>query len=247
MQEKDINWAKLQIGLYYMNEIKDYVYDLDSCRKEALSALLAEYPDVIGVFGRMTSFFTNLCARLNDIKVPYEMLQYKMLLTISFMRTHICACEHIFNSENIEAAILMRKQLELIARMKEVEVKDLEKLYDKVPNVVFGRPMNCLYGILSKIAHNADMESLDMLGFHMVDETHKQICVYPIYNVNTIYSFDVAIGLFLMFVIEVVFMQKQLFSDYDIQADGDAFVDFMKFGLSTNIPFFKSLGELEFA
>jgi hypothetical protein len=229
-----------------MNDTNNYVYDLDSCRREALNALFAEYPGVIGVFGRMTSFFTNLCARLNDIKVPYEMLQYKMLLTISFMRTHICVCEHIFNSENIEAAILMRKQLELIARMKEVEVKDLEKLYDKVPNVVFGRPMNCLYGILSKIAHNADMQSLDMLGFHMVDETHKQICVYPIYTENTIYSFDVAIGLFLMFVTEVTVLQKLMLPDYDGQADGEALVDFLKYGLSTNIPFFKNLEGLTF-
>lgn len=229
-----------------MNEIKDYVYDLDSCRKEAFNVLLTEYPGIIGVFGRMTSFFTNLCSRLNDVKVPYEELQYKLLLTVSFMRTHICVCEHIFNSENVEAAILMRKQLELIARIREVEVKDFGSLYDKVPNVVFGRPMNSLYGILSKIAHNADLESLDMLGFRMEDENHKQICVYPIYNANTIYSFDVAIGLFLMFMVEAIFLQKQMFPDYKIQADGDAIVDFFQYGQSTNIPFFKSIGELAF-
>ena len=152
-----------------MNDTKDYVHNLDFHRKEALKSLLAEYPGIIGVFGRMTSFFTALCARLNDVKVPYEALQYKLLLAVSFMRTHICVCEHIFNSENVEAATLMRKQLELIARMREVEVKDLENLYEKVPNVVFGRPMNVLYGILSKIAHNADMESLDMLGYRMED------------------------------------------------------------------------------
>ncbi len=231
---------------FYMSEGKDYVHNLDFHRKEALKSLLSEYKGVAGVFGRMISFFTSLCARLDGVKVPEEDLQYKLLLAVSFMRTHVCVCEHIFNSENVEAAILMRKQLELIARMREVEVKDLESLYEKVPNVVFGRPMNNLYGILSKITHNADLESLDMLGYRMDDETHKQFSLYPIYNENTIYSFDIAIGLFLMFVMESIFLQKQLFPDYDIKADGDAIVDFFQYGQSTNIPFFKNLEGMAF-
>lgn len=229
-----------------MSESKSYVGNLVSYREEALNALDAEYPDVKGVFGRMISFFTELCRRLDGVEVGDEALQYKILLAVSFMRTHICVCEHIFNSENIEAVILMRKQLELIARMREVEVKDLENLYEKVPNVVFGRPMNNLYGILSKITHNTDLESLDMLGYRMDDETHKQFSLYPIYNENTIYSFDIAIGLFLMFVMESIFLQKQLFPDYDIKADGDAIVDFFQYGQSTNIPFFKNLEGMAF-
>jgi len=224
-----------------MSESKGFVFDLDSCRKEAFKVLLAEYPGVIGVFGRMTSFFTTLSTRLDRVEVSDEQLQYKLLLALSFMRTHICACEHTFNSENIEAAVLLRKQLELIARMREVEVKDLKDLYERVPKVGFGRPMNVLYGILSKVAHNADLESLDMLGFRMDDETHKQFCLYPVYNENTIYSFDVAIGLFLMFAVEAILLQKRLFSDYDIHADADAITDFLMYGESSGIPFFQSM------
>lgn len=224
-----------------MSDKKDYVFGLTSCREEAMSALIKEYPGIPGVFGRMTSFFTDLSSRLDGIEVGDEELQYKLLLAVSFMRSHVCACEHIFRSENIEAVTLMRKQLELIARMKEVDVKDLSELYDKVPNVSFGRPMNVLYGLMSKIAHSSDLDSLDMLGYHMTDDTHKQIYLFPIYLPDTVRSFDLAIGLFLMFLTEAIHLQKFVLPEYNIQADGDAFMEFIEFGKTTNIPFFISL------
>ena len=78
-----------------MREKNDYVLGLTSCREEAMSALIKEYPGIPGVFGRMTSFFTDLSSRFEGIEVCDKDLQYKLLLTVSFMRTHICACEHI--------------------------------------------------------------------------------------------------------------------------------------------------------
>jgi len=218
-----------------------YVYGLANCRDKALDTLLQEYPQIPGVFGRMTTYFTAFSRRMDSLEVNNELLQYKLLLAVSFMRTHICACEHIFHSENIEATTLLRKQLELIARMHEVEVKDLAKIYDKVPNISFARPLNVLYGQMSKVAHNADMGSLDMLGYLMDDEKHKRFCLYPIYNENTIYSFGVAIGQFLMFVVETILLQKAIFEEYNVQEDGDMVTEFLRYGLTTEIPFFKYL------
>ena len=240
----------LRQGLYFtvnydMSSKTGYVYGLSDCRDEAMKALLEEYPGIPGVFGRMTSFFTNLSGALEGIEVRDEGLQYKLLLAVSFMRTHVCACEHIFRSENIEAVVLLRKQLELIARMKEVDVKDLSQLYNRVPNVGFGRPMNEFYGIMSKVSHNSDLDSLDMLGFQMADDNHKHICIYPIYTPNTIRSFDLAIGQFLMFLLEAVHLQKALMPNYDIQSDGGYFMEFIEFGKTTNIPFFVSLTKTE--
>lgn len=224
----------------------EYAHQLVSCRKEALDALIKEYPGIPEIFGRMTAFFTDFIWAMDGVEVGDEKLQYKLLLTVSFMRTHVCVCEHIFNSENIEAATLMRKQLELIARLREVEVKDLETLYDKVPNVAFGQPMNVLYGILSKIAHNTNLDSLNILGYRMDDERHKHVYVYPVYNENTIYSFDVAVGLFFMFGMETVHLRRSIFQDYDVQNDGQSLVGLLKFGKSTNIPFFKWIDINEF-
>lgn len=233
-------WIMWQI-LYSMRDKKDYVSMLASCRDKAMRALINEYPGIPGVFGRMTSFFTVISSRLDGIEVGDEELQYKLLLAVSFMRSHVCACEHIFRSENIEAVTLMRKQLELIARMKEVDVKDSSELYNKVPNVSFGRPMNVLYGLMSKIAHSSHLDSLDMLGYNMADETHKHISLFPLYLPDTVRSFDVAIGLFLMFLTEAIHIQKVMLPEYDIRADGDAFMEFIEYGRATNIPFFKSL------
>ncbi len=226
-----------------MSESGSYVGNLVSFREEASNALVAEYPGVKGVFGRMVSFFTEFCQRLDGVEIGDEALQYKILLAVSFMRTHICVCEHIFRSENIEAVTLMRKQLELIARMNEVDVKDLNELYDKVPNVGFSRPMNVLYGLMSKIAHNANYESLDMLGYQMDDESHKRFSVYPIYTPDTIRSFDHAIGLFVWFVIAAARIQEEIIPGYDKQAEGEALMKFFEYGKTTGIPFFESLKE----
>ena len=127
-----------------MNNRKGYIYDLCSCRNEAMATFFKEYPTIPGAFGRMTSFFTKVTQRLDGIEISDEKLQYKMLLMVSFMRTHICACEHIINSENIEGVTLLRKQLELIARMREVDAEDLEKIYNRTPNVSYGAPMNII-------------------------------------------------------------------------------------------------------
>ena len=56
-------------GLFHMNSGKGYVYDLCSCRKEAMDALLKAYPSIPGVFGRMTSFFTDFSHRFDGIEV----------------------------------------------------------------------------------------------------------------------------------------------------------------------------------
>ena len=47
----------------------------------------------------------------------------------------------------------MRKQFEMIARTREVEVKVLETIYDKVPNVAFGRPMEMLLWTFSSMGN----------------------------------------------------------------------------------------------
>ena len=220
---------------------KNYIFGLKKCREQALQALLAEYPSLPGLFGRMNAFFTDCSEKLDGVEIADESMQYKMLLAVSFMRTHVCACEHIFNSENIEGVTLLRKQLELIARMREIDEKDLRELYDKVPNVGFAGPMKELYGLMSKIAHSAAIDSLDMLGFRMKDEMHKHIFLHPVYNDNTVHSLNMAIGLFLMFAMEAIHLQQEMIPDYSIEEGGNMIMDFFYFGKSSGIPFFKSI------
>ena len=68
----------------------------------------------------MVDYFTMITEKLNSIEIADEKQQYKLLLVVSFMRTHYVVNELIIYSEIIEASTLMRKQLELIARLKEI-------------------------------------------------------------------------------------------------------------------------------
>ena len=98
---------------------------------------IMDSPEYENIVNKMTDFFTMITEKLDGNEIADEKLQYKLLLVVSFMRTHYVVNELIIYSELIEAATLMRKQLELIARMEEIDVSELEKLDKKVPQIKY--------------------------------------------------------------------------------------------------------------
>lgn len=186
-----------------------YREKLVDARLYAEKRLLEDYPEAKNIMNKTIDFFTIVTNKLDGIVFAEEKVQYKLLLIISFMRTHYVINELITYSEIIEASTLMRKQLELIARLKEIDVSELERLDKKVPQMKHIQWMKEYYGIWSQVAHNASFDSLDMLGFNMEDENHKRFYVQPSYTENTIEAFNMNIGLFMLFAMEVAnFMER---------------------------------------
>lgn len=163
-----------------------YREKLVDARLYAEKRLLEDYPEAKNIMNKTIDFFTIVTNKLDGIVFAEEKVQYKLLLIISFMRTHYVINELITYSEIIEASTLMRKQLELIARLKEIDVSELERLDKKVPQMKHIQWMKEYYGIWSQVAHNASFDSLDMLGFNMEDENHKRFYVQPSYTVSII-------------------------------------------------------------
>ena len=177
-----------------------YREKLVDARLYAEKRLLEDYPEAKNIMNKTIDFFTIVTNKLDGIVFAEEKVQYKLLLIISFMRTHYVINELITYSEIIEASTLMRKQLELIARLKEIDVSELERLDKKVPQMKHIQWMKEYYGIWSQVAHNASFDSLDMLGFNMEDENHKRFYVQPSYTENTIKAFNMNIGLFIVII-----------------------------------------------
>lgn len=89
-------------------------------RAYAEKHLKEDCPEYEIIVNMMVDYFTMITEKLNSIEIADEKQQYKLLLVVSFMRTHYVVNELIIYSEIIEASTLMRKQLELIARLKEI-------------------------------------------------------------------------------------------------------------------------------
>lgn len=220
-----------------------YKEELKEARLYAEKRIVEDYPEVRAIMDKMTDFFTMVTEEMEGIEFIEEKGQYKLLLMVSFMRTHCVVNELILYSEIIEAATLMRKQLELLARIKEIDIGELKKLNKKVPQVNHVPWMKEFYGLWSNVAHNASVDSLDLLGYNMDDEIHKRYYVQPTYTDNTIETFNMNIGLFMLFGLVVIdFMEKLLPTNKSIE-EREFLLSFNEYGSKTNIPYFDSLKE----
>ena len=90
------------------------------------------------------------------IENPTEKISYKLDLTCSFIRTHFVINDLLLTGDIIEAATLIRKQLEVLTRLIEIDANPLAKLLKKTPNVcnVLNKMGKSLYPELSEIAHS---------------------------------------------------------------------------------------------
>ena len=220
-----------------------YKEELKEARLYAEKRIVEDYPEVRAIMDKMIEFFTMVTEKMEGVEFVEEKEQYKLLLMVSFMRTHCVINELVLNSEIIEAATLMRKQLELLARIKEIDVGELKKLNKRVPQVNHVPWMKEFYGLWSNVAHNASVDSLDLLGYNMDDENHKRCYVQPTYTENTIETLNMNIGLFMLFGLEVVEFMERILPIYKSIEEREFLLSFNEYGSKTNIPYFDSLKE----
>lgn len=112
-------------------------------------------------------------------------------LIVSFTRTHFIAQDLLGFGELIEAAVLIRKQMELLARLHELAENDsLDSLIRRTPNVrPLGKQIRCLYSVYSEIAHSSNPIHLQQLGRVEIDGV-EYTPIYPVYDSNSIVTFQ---------------------------------------------------------
>ena len=103
------------------------------------------------------------------------------------------------------------------------------------------------YGILSESAHSATIESLDDLGYTMENEECKRFYIQPTYSGRTIDLLYLWIELFMMFSVEMIETQSEIFKNYDSSVDWNLILRLIKIGLDSNLDYFdgyKNLNEI---
>lgn len=124
-------------------------------------------------------------------KSSNETLTYQYNLVYSFIRTYFVISDLIFNSDLIEAHILIRKQMETLTRLHELDKKPIAKLLKKTPNVLnlFGNAGRPLYPKLSEIAHFSSIEVGNFISFKTA-EGKIEPSLFPFYNKASLYCYD---------------------------------------------------------
>ena len=106
-------------------------------------------------------------------------------LLVSFCRSHFVATDLLLQGELVENATILRKQMELVSRLKELHAgMNIENLIDRTPNVGHLRTaLRRLYGEYSAIAHSSNPRTLQLLGMIEKDGV-TYTPLYPVFDDN---------------------------------------------------------------
>lgn len=113
---------------------------------------------------------------------------YSAGLVASFIRTHFMVVRCAEHSHLIEGVTLLRKQLEVLARLTEIDdfPGELERFLEKPPNLkVLKSTLSRLYGPYSEIAHSSVPARFHLLGSVETDETSSYLSLYPKFSRNS--------------------------------------------------------------
>lgn len=180
--------------LYSMKEL--FEIECNKCKAE----FEATYPLLPSVLDSINGYYAELFNLIKNHLVDNSALGYQYGLIVSFIRSSITIENLILNGMNIEAICLIRKQLELLARLEELNEKNYSELIHKTPNMKYVGEKKRTYSQLSEISHSSVRETLHLLG---IAESNVGVSIglsiTPIFDKNLIISMNYQIDLFFSF------------------------------------------------
>lgn len=178
-----------------MNELESPVLDhhllnLQLHEERCRAAFYAGAEEVLPLTTFMLEALADFVQRTSGKAWPVdgEEGHYSVGLAVSFIRTQFLVVRCAEQSHLIEGATLLRKQIELLARLNQIDdsSKTLERLLRKVPDLrVLKSQVAKLYGSYSEIAHSSVPEHFRLLGSGETEETSGYLSLYPKFSPNS--------------------------------------------------------------
>lgn len=113
---------------------------------------------------------------------------YTAGLVVSFIRTHFVVVRCAEESNLIEGTTLLRKQLEVLARLNEIDnARDtLQQLLKKTPKLsALKSKVREVYGSFSEVAHSSVPDHFHLLGTGAKESGRNYMSVYPKFSRNS--------------------------------------------------------------
>ena len=166
----------------------DYEERRGQARAKAADELRAKNPQAIGILdsaGELVCHRTFAVSGQDLTGLKQGQLLHRLL--VSFCRTHMLVTDLVRHCELVDAVVLLRKQMELVARIYEIEaVDDATHLEGKTPNIkACLAPLRRMYGEYSAVAHSAKEGPLSLLGDQLEGDDAETV-VFPVYNHNAV-------------------------------------------------------------
>ncbi|MDB4265409.1 hypothetical protein N9891_01525 [bacterium] len=136
--------------------------------------------------GVISSVYLKTNEPISDITSEGE---YQLMIGASFIRTHLALNDTILDGHIMESQCLLRKQVELLARLQELESKSVKEVAKKTPNInAINWNAGRMYGAQSEVAHFSRFEVGEALLDRENFESHARIGLFPKYSQNSVYA-----------------------------------------------------------
>ncbi|MDC0435015.1 hypothetical protein OAM69_05170 [bacterium] len=172
----------------------------------------------IVIDGLMVRLAQNMKEKIKDTN---EKISYQISLSASYVRTHFIINDMVLRSDLIEANTLIRKQLESLTRLHELDAKPLQKLMSKTPNVIntFKEMGKQAYPHLSEIAHFASPKAGELL--HVMEKEGDLIgpSMIPVYTDAAHGCFDMQALVSFYFLFWFIGKQRAFYEAFDGEAE----------------------------
>lgn len=201
-----------------------YKHELQKARQDTQRAFLSAdciYPKLVDVICELT--FQSVL----EIEKSIQLTKYYRSLLASFARSTVVSVELIATSELIEAVAILRKQVELLARLNELEFKTVDELTGRTPNVgSLKTNLKQLYSRFSEGVHSSTYGSMALLGFYE-NRGRRAHLLYPEFTENTEIIFQNWLFVFFEFSLWIMAFKNSHVIDYDQSDDEQKFQQVM--------------------
>lgn len=178
----------------------------------------AEYYIRVVIDGLMVRLAQNMKEKIKDTN---EKISYQISLSASYVRTHFIINDMILHGDLVEANTLIRKQLESLTRLYELDAKPLQRLLRKTPNVIntFKTTGKQVYPFLSEIAHFASPKASQLL--HVMEKEGGLVgpSMIPVYTDAAHGCFDIQATVSFYFLFWFIDKQREFYEAFDGAAE----------------------------
>ncbi|AJY49158.1 hypothetical protein [Halomonas sp. KO116] len=201
----------------FKTNAEKYLYSRDQFRKLAQHKFLEfnEHSNLlIASTNELIASITLFCSGRSFREIDNGL--YCADLMVSFCRSHFIASDLVLGGDLVDGAVIIRKQMELLARLNELKSgADIERLIRKTPNIKHLKSgLKRLYSEYSEVAHSASPKVMELLGRRDY-ESGVYTLVYPDFQENAYVSLQhLILSAFEYYVWAANFLSDN-FEDYD--------------------------------
>ncbi|WP_281716502.1 hypothetical protein [Alteromonas sp. CyTr2] len=205
----------------FSSKAEKYIYSRDHFRKVAQHEFLKFNKDANLLVASINELVASLTLSISGKSFrEIENGLYLADLMASFCRSHFIASDLLLGGELVEGAVIVRKQIELLARLNEITNGiDVDRLIRRTPNIKHLKSgLNRLYSDYSEISHSASPKAMELLG-RKEYEQGTFTPLYPEFQENSYVSMQHLVMCALEYYVWAVNFFKDNFEAYDNAVD----------------------------